>query len=128
MSRNGTTRPADALIPAANVDDAPAAIARPLTHASTPSIVSSTTYASLCAPPTTCTSVSGFRPTNSVGARGSRPSRSAVRQTTAASASEASAAAALRSQNAVGTPSPASGYVESVNSGPYAEVAVFDPA
>jgi hypothetical protein len=48
-------------------------------------------------------------PTNTAGASGSRPSRSAVRHTTHTSANDASAAKTLRIQNAVGTPNPASG-------------------
>src|SRR3954452_22626970 len=82
-TRYGTTSAADALIPAAAVDHAPAAAGRAPRNAYTPAIVSSSTSASLCAADTTCASTSGLRPTSSAGARGSRPSRSAERHTRA---------------------------------------------
>ena len=47
---------------------------RPRPAASDPAHPQQHESASLCAPPTTCTSTSGLRPTSSAGRRGSRPS------------------------------------------------------
>ena len=107
--RNGTTRPADALTEAAAVATAGPARSRPRTNASTPAIVTSTTSASLCAPATTCTSTCGFSPTTSAGRTGSRPSASAVRQTSPTIPSEQSAATTFKVQNAPATLRPESG-------------------
>src|SRR6266540_4552269 len=127
-TRNGTMRPADAFTDAAAVATAGPARCRPRTKASTPAIVMSTTSASLCAPATTWTSTCGFSPTARAGRTGSRPSVSAARHTSATMPSEQSAATTFSVQNAPATLSPDSGYVSSVNAGPYADTAPFEPA
>ena len=84
ISMNGPTTAADDLHRArCGGQPRPPAPPAPPAAAATPPIHSRTVSASLCAPPTTCTSTSGFSPTISAGRRGSRPSRRAHHQTSA---------------------------------------------
>src|SRR5947207_1778941 len=115
-SQADVSRIANVAQPAMRIGSAPRHV-RHSVQPATPANVSRTTSASLCAALTTCTSTSGLSPTKSAGRTGSRPSRSAVRHTSATTPSEAAAATTFRIQYAAGTPSGESGYVSSVNAG-----------
>ena len=73
---------------------------------------------SLWSPPSPHTSTTGFRPTRTTAANGSRPSSRALFQTSRIVARLASASTPFNAQKDAATPSGTTAKVSSVNSGP----------
>ena len=103
---------------AAASSPAPPKASRPASTIATPAVMARAISASLCAPPTTCTSTRGLSATSAAAPAGSEPREAATREAINAVTSTLAAAIALSDQTAPATPTRPSGSVARVKRGP----------